>query len=248
MDDTWHPTDTSKGSVRRALSHRPWLWVAIVFVIAALPVGVAMAEPGPRPTVLVIGDSLTYESAAAISQDLTAEGYQPDVHAVPGSGILDTQINWLQRAQQYVQADKPAIVVVEFIGDYGLFGELPGIADRTPAFDADWAARAQSLEDALASSGARVYWVVGPPLQNPVDEQTLLQLDSSYSHLHVPGVAANPPLIDITKTFGTATGGYTPNVPGPGGTPVVVRLTDGIHFTPAGVALYAQDIASGISR
>jgi hypothetical protein len=222
---------------------------AVVVVVLAVLVGVTAAAFQPGPTVLCIGDSLTYESSAAIEHDLVSKGFVPQVHAVPGSGILDTGVNWLARAKQYVAAENPTTVVVEFIGDYGLFGTQPGIADRTPAFYALWASRAQALEDVLTARGARVYWVVGPPLRNPAEEAGLITLDNIYAHLRAPGSSASPlPLINITKVFGTPSGGYTGSLPGPNGAPVAVRLPDGIHFTPAGIVLFANSIASGISR
>jgi hypothetical protein len=207
-----------------------------------------MTAFGPKGTALCIGDSLTWESATAISHDLRAEGISAQIHAVPGSGLLDTQINWLARAQQYVAEYQPTVVVAEFVGDYGLFGKQPGLVESTPAFYADWAVQAQDLENILASHGARVYWVVGPPLESTASEAELLNLDAIYAHLHAPsGSTDKPKLIDTTKAFGTPSGVYTPSVSISGGPPQVVRQPDGIHFTPAGVALFAKTIADDVS-
>jgi hypothetical protein len=214
---------------------------ALVAVAVAI---VLVTQLGSRPTVLFIGDSLTYQSTAALTQDATARGFTASVYGVAGSGILDTQTNWLARAKFYIAAEKPATVVVEFIGDYGLYGTLPGVADRSPSFYAQWAARAQQLEDVLAADGAIVYWVIGPPLQSPTLSAELAQIDGIYSHLKVPGAGGAPPLIDTTKAFGTVTGAYTPTVSTRHGTPVTVRLPDGIHFTPAGISLFAKTLTA----
>jgi hypothetical protein len=37
-------------------------------------------------------------------------------------------------------------------------------------------------------------------------------------------------------------------VAGPGGQVVTVRLPDGVHFTPAGVALFADTIAIAVTK
>jgi hypothetical protein len=223
------------------------VWVAAGALVVGTAAYVAVAALAPKATALYIGDSLTWESATAISQDLQAKGFTPQIHAVPGSGLLDTQVNWLTRAQQYVAEYKPKVVVAEFVGDYGLFGKPPGLVEDTPAFFADWAVQAQDLENILASQGAQVYWVVGPPLENPASEAELIKLDAIYAHLHAPAGSTDKPLIiNTVKEFGTASGGYTPSVP-VSGQPVTVRLPDGTHFTPAGVTLFAKTVVGAIA-
>ena len=57
---------------------------------------------------------------------------------MPGRGLLDTQVNWIEWARQLIAADIPDEVVVEFIGNYGLLGAKPGITDGTPQFYERW--------------------------------------------------------------------------------------------------------------
>jgi uncharacterized protein len=229
-------------------THRLWRWLAIMAVLGAA-IGIAFAVTGGSATaVLSIGDSLTYQSAPVLIQDMRAQGDSPDIHAVPGSGLLDTKVNWQERARQYISQENPKIVVVEFVGDYGLFGEPPGVPPHSTAFYQQWAARAQELEYILASRGARVYWVIGPPMRNAVEEDQVVRIDDIYAHLHVPGSStATAPLINTTAEFGTSDGGYTPTLPGPDGQPVQVRLPDGIHFTPAGVSLFAKILSNAVA-
>jgi hypothetical protein len=229
-------------------SRRVWTWAAVVIIVAGASTYVAVRELTSKGTVLCIGDSLTWESASALRGELDAKGFTPQIQAVPGSGLLDTQINWSARAQLFIARYKPKIVVAEFVGDYGLFGTPPGLFDGTPTFLADWAVRAQDLENILGAQGAQVYWVVGPPLENPASEDKLVQLDQIYARLKAPpGSTKKPLLIDTTKVFGTSTGGYTPSVTvSGGGQPVTVRLPDGTHFTPAGTSLFAQTISNAL--
>ncbi len=225
---------------------RPALWIggAIVLVIAiVVPVAVF---GGSRSSILIIGDSLTYQSSSALQADLGAKGFSTHVEAVPGSGLLDTVTNWNLRAQQLIAADKPDEVVVEFIGNYGLLGAQPGIADGTPQFYDQWRNAAQDLEDVLTARHAQVYWVIGPPLASPVNQAKLTTLDRIYESLHAPTTSGTPPLIDVSKAFSAPTGGFAEYLPEPDGTPVQMRLPDGIHFTLAGIARYAGTVAQSL--
>jgi uncharacterized protein len=196
------------------------------------------------PSVLCIGDSLTYESSPALEADLWARGYSTQVQAMPGSGLLDTQINWIEWASQLIAADNPDEVVVEFIGNYGLLGAQPGIADGTPQFYERWRMAAQFLEDVLASRGAQVYWVIGPPLAKPFNQMKLTTLDGIYESHHAPNDASGrPPIINVVNAFSAPNGGYSAYLPGPDGPFVQMRLPDGIHFTSAGIARYADIVA-----
>jgi hypothetical protein len=198
--------------------------------------------------VLIIGDSLTYESAPALTSDLLDNGFSVQVSAIPGSGLLDTHIDWLAHAKQLISSDNPDIVVVEFIGDYGLFGTPPGLGDRTPEFYAHWQSVAQQLEMVLTSRGAQVYWVVGPPVEDPANESKLITLDNLYEHLKAPNTHSGVPLvIDATKPFATSSGGYSQYMPGPNGAPVELRVPDGTHFTLAGIALFGKTVAEQVA-
>ena len=198
---------------------------------------------------LFIGDSLTYQSSAALQADLKARGVSTRVQAVSGSGLLDTQLNWTERARNLIAADNPDEVVVEFIGNYGLKGAQPGIVDGTPQFYDRWHAAAQQLEDILTSRNAQVYWVIGPPLGQAFYQIRLTTLDGIYESLHAPNVAAGrPPIIDVGTAFSTPTGTYSEYLPGPRGALVQMRLADEVHFTLAGIARYAGTVTRALDR
>ncbi len=204
---------------------------------------------GRRPSVLFIGDSLTYESRPALKADLEARGFSTQVEAVPGSGLLDTQLSWSERARHLIAADNPDVVVVEFIGNYGLKGAQPGIVDGTPEYYDRWRTAAQLLEDILTSRNAQVYWVIGPPLGETFYQTRLTTLDGIYESLHAPNAASGrPPIIDVVRAFSGPNGGYSEYLPGPHGTLVQMRLADEVHFTVAGIARYADTVARTLER
>jgi hypothetical protein len=222
-------------------------WIAALVVVVAaigIPLGVLGAQ---KKTVVLMGDSLTAISAPVITPYFSFLGYDVQPAALAGSGLLDTEVNWLAHGQQLIDQYDPSVVVVEFIGDYGFLGERPGVGAHTPAFYQQWGQVAQQLEDILTSRGAKVYWVIGPPVTNPVNEQAIITLDRIYEHLHAPNTASGHPLLfNVTPALTGGTGRYTEFLPGPGGVPVQVRTPDGTHFTLYGAALFGRAIAQAI--
>lgn len=201
--------------------------------------------------VLLIGDSLTAQSAGTTSAGLEAHGYDVQVMALPGSGLLDTdpRINWPARFANLVRSYNPDVVVVEFIGNYGIFGLRPGVADGSPRFYSEWTAAAQNAENVLGSRHAVVYWVIGPPVRRDFSEAKLMALDKIYEHLKVPhALYGSPPTIDMITPFGGPNGQYTQDKVGAHGQVVQLRLPDGTHFTPAGELVFGEIVTNAVSR
>jgi hypothetical protein len=218
----------------------------LVVLVAAIgiPLGVLGAQ---SKTAVLMGDSLSAISAPVIGPYFSLLGYHLQPAVLSGSGLLDTQVNWPAHARQLVKQYDPCVVIVEFIGDYGFLGERPGVGAHTPAFYQQWGEVAQQLEDILTSRGAKVYWIIGPPVSNPVNEAAIVTLDRIYKNLHAPNTSSGHPLlIDVTPALTGGTGRYTEFLPGPGGVPVEVRTPDGTHFTLYGAALYGRAIAQAI--
>ncbi len=231
-----------------ARSGRRVRWGAALLVALAAAVATPLAALGSqRQTVVLMGDSLSAISAPLIGPYFDLLGYDLRPATLSGSGLLDTEVDWPAHARALVAQDDPSVVVVEFIGDYGFLGTRPGVAAHSPEFYAQWAAVAQQLEDILSSRGARVYWVLGPPVSNPVNEAAIVTLDRIYERLHAPNTASGHPLtIDVTPALTGGTGRYTEYLPGPGGVPVQVRTPNGTHFTLYGAALFGRAIAQAI--
>jgi len=227
---------------------RGWLWMSIL-VVVVVAVAIPLAVIGDRnKTVVCFGDSLTAESDGAIAGFLDFQGYTVQNSAIAGSGLLDTNIDWLNIGHQMIAKYDPSVVTVEFIGDYGFAGTPPGVAAYSPTFYTDWAAKAQQLEDILTSRGAKVYWVIGPPVANPTIQTVITNLDRIYEGLHAPNTASGrPPLIDVTPALTGNKGVYTEYLPGKGGIPVEVRTPDGTHFTLYGIALFGRAVAEAIA-
>ena len=221
--------------------------MALAVGAAAVAVIVVLPRVVPK-TVLCIGDSLTSGAALVLTDQLQARGFYPVVHAIPGSGLLDTKVNWSDQARQLVGQFDPDVVIVEFIGDYGLLGERPGVAPNSQKFFTQWASAAQRLEDILASRGAQVYWVLGPPVAQPVGERELSELDYIYQALHAPNTRTGRPLtIDAVRPFSAPGTGFSEFLPDAQGHPVQIRTPDGTHLTMAGDLLFAQTMANAVA-
>jgi lysophospholipase L1-like esterase len=64
--------------------------------------------------VVLIGDSITYQSINALRSAVTGAGLEPDIYAMPGAGINGAPlVNWPQQLDRLVAKDHPRAVVVE---------------------------------------------------------------------------------------------------------------------------------------
>jgi hypothetical protein len=196
--------------------------------------------------VLLIGDSIMQSAGPAAVGDLQRQGFQVRVVAYGGTGLLDTKADWLALMRQLVAQYQPDIVVVEFVGNYGLNGTRPGIADMTPQFYSAWAAAAQEATDILSLHHAQVYWVLGPPMAKPAIEQKIMTLDRIYMSLRAPSSPAHRPLfVDEIKPFVDAQGRYLASIVGPDGKQIPLRQPDGVHLAvPAGTQRFADAITA----
>ena len=218
-------------------------------VVTVVGLGAAVIALTAHRKVLLIGDSIMQSAGPAATGALQRQGYHVRVVAYFGTGLLDARFDWLGRMRQVVAQYQPDTVVVEFVGNYGVFGTRPGIVDMTPQFYAAWASVAQQATDVLSSGHAQVYWVLGPPLAKPVPEQKLRLLDQIYLGLRAPASPARHPLfVDEAKPFSDVQGRYLPSVVGPDGKPVPLRAPDGIHLAvPAGTQRFADAIAAEVT-
>jgi hypothetical protein len=194
--------------------------------------------------VLLIGDSIMQSAGPAATADLSREGYQVQVQAYFGTGLLDTRFDWLGKMRQLVDQFRPDIVVVEFVGNYGGFGSRRGISDMSPQFYAAWATAAQQATDILASRHAQVYWVLGPPAGRPALQAKITALGTIYLGLHAAASPARHPLfVNEVKPFTDAQGRYLASIPADGA-PVPLRLPDGLHLAAAGTQRFADAITA----
>lgn len=241
--------DRHVGSARPSRRRRVTIAALAAVVVIVLGLGAVVIVLTSHRKVLLIGDSIMQSAGPAATGELQRQGFQVQVAAYFGTGLLDTRFDWLALMRRLVSQYHPDIVVVEFVGNYGTFGTRPGIADMTPQFYAAWAVAAQQATDILSSDHAQVYWVLGPPMAKQAMEQKLTALDMIYMALQAPRSPAHRPLfVDEVKPFVDAQGRYQASTVGPDGGQVPLRLPDGLHLAaPTGTQRFADAITAAIT-
>ena len=218
--------------------------MALLLAGGALVVALDKVNSGPT-RVLLIGDSLMAQAVPVTANALNQAAFSVRAAPAPGTGLLDTKFNWLAKMQQLVDQYHPNIVIAEFLGNYGLFGDRPGIVTPAQFFSA-WHAAAQQATDILSSQGAHIFWVLGPPVSRPLDDQKVRTIARLYKSLTSPPGHGTVSWIDEFPPFTDSEGHYIQSVQGPGGAPVPLRTPDGTHLSPVGAIRFSAAIVQAI--
>jgi hypothetical protein len=206
--------------------------------------------------VLLIGDSIMNQSGDYVQSQLRKQQSLDDVEvqkeAVNGSGLLTPKLyDWQRKAEELVKETKPKVVVVLFIGNYTETDLYPASTDGHPIpntyqddFFAEWGLQAKKLTQMLQSNGARVDWVLPPPLKGPEGERREQLMRDTYVELarQVPGVG----LIDGRVALGGGSGEFTFKKQDVNGAEQTIRQGDAVHLTEAGGQLLARQIAFSV--
>ena len=226
-----------------------------ILVVLALVAGIASTGCGlfdKKVDVLFIGDSIMNQSG------LFGEAYlleQPGVgrastrvEAVNGTGLLTPALyDWQAKARDLIDTYKPKVVVVLFIGNYsdtdlwtGTNGK-PVPNDYGPVFFEEWGKQAEKLTTTLSAGGAKVDWVLPPPLAGDEGQRRETGMRQTYLDLltRVPKIA----LIDAIPVLGGPKGEWVWRRPGVDGGEVTVRQGDSVHLTDDGGRLLARQMA-----
>jgi lysophospholipase L1-like esterase len=211
------------------------------------------AKPPPRrrlTTLLVTGDSMVEPLDDDLAQSLSPKG----VHVIPeahlGTGISETvNVNWAKLAAYQVSHDHPDAVVM-FIGANEGF-PMPGADGREVACcSAEWTAiyanRVRQIANTYRQNGiARVYWIT-LPTPREADRQAIARVVNAAIPVAVAPWAAQVRVIDSVPIF-TPGAVYRDSMK-IGGTPTIVRKSDGIHLNEAGSSLLATYVLADIGK
>ena len=211
----------------------------------AVPVAATTAPSVDR--VLLVGDSVMGQAYPFFRDRFSERGITTGYAGGPGTGPLYPQgeNDWLTQIDRWVADFDPDVVVIEACCDYAnpppeLYRLLDGteVLPNSDLAYRTWEQVAREMIRRASAGGARVFWVLSPPVQTngyygPMEEH-VARLHAIYRTFPVPkidwGTVSSPP-----------GGGYANDLPiGPNGEMVRVRAEDGLHYTPAGDGLLAD--------
>jgi len=183
----------------------------------------------------VFGDSLAVDLAKALER---AHEDDPNLvvnaHGVGSSGFVrDDFYDWNGAITEIIAADGFDIAVV-----------IIGINDRQPItvsgqaqkplsdkWKTAYADRLIAFLGQLRAAGKPVIWVGLPPMKARTYSVAMTQISSIHQLASFSGGAE---FVDIYERFANEDGNYTSTGPDLNGNHVVMRKTDGIHFSRAG--------------
>ncbi|HMC52458.1 MAG TPA: GDSL-type esterase/lipase family protein, partial [Acidimicrobiales bacterium] len=185
-------------------------------------------------------------AASRLRHDLAGHGDEATVRAIPGSGLLAVNFDWLGELGRLARRHHPEVAVLEFAGNY-----VPplrrGIAPGSDAFFRAWDEATTAAVRVLVQSGATVYLVLIPPMRSPDLDRAAQRLNRLYE-AQALREAPNVGCIDGRLGLAGPDGGFAAALPDERGRPVQLRQPDGVHLTPAGARRFADHIALVVNR
>jgi len=202
--------------------------------------------PSRVQRVLLVGDSVMSQAYEPHQRRFAAEGVRTVYAGGPASGPLSPQGDWAAQVEAWVATEDPDVVVLEACCNYTIepderYVDADGtvVAPGSAAVVAAWEREVRRLLDLADDGGARVVLVRFAPvatngyygdMEGHVDAVNALY-DRLAAELGVE-------LLDWGPTL-APDGAYVRDLPGLDGSPVRVRLDDGVHLTEAGSDLVA---------
>jgi hypothetical protein len=230
---------------------RAGVLLALVVLVAALAsTGCSFFDK--KVDVLYIGDSIMNQTGpfaeAYLVDQPGVSSAKTKVEGLNGTGLMTPRlVDWQAKAKQLVDTYQPKVVVVLFIGNYTNTDLWTG-ADGQPVpneygerFFAEWGVQAEKLTGVLSARGAKVDWVLPPPLAGDEGRRREDGMRKTYEDLkvRVPTIE----LIDARLALGGPSGEWVWRRPGVDGGEVTVRQGDSVHLTEDGGRLMARQIA-----
>lgn len=191
-----------------------------------------------RPVRIYLGgDSVAQAFSAAFLA--TVAGHReiaPTVEYRFATGLTRPDyFDWPARLREVLgRTNRPQIVIVMF----GANDMQPIMTPSGPArvgtveWLTEYRSRVAATMKLLVDAGVDAYWVGQPPMRSSTLDRRIDQVDDIYADeaARHPGVT----FLDARPLFADTHGGYAASLPGPDGTPVLLRAADGVHLTEAG--------------
>ena len=189
------------------------------------------------------GDSLAGSLGPSLGEQTAATGIVlPTFDSRVSSGLASPSFfDWPEHATEEMARLNPEVVVF-IIGanDYSVARAQPLDSSGQPAWRAQYAQLVEEMLGIFETQDRAVYWVGAPVMQDRRKEAGVQQVNAVAREV----VARHPSAtyVDSHDQFSTPDGRYTATLPGPGGTSIRTRASDGIHFTAEGGDLLAVQV------
>jgi hypothetical protein len=208
-----------------------------------------------RPTsadplrVLVAGDSLSGHLGPSMSSALSGKPATVTLDEHVGTGLARPDVvDWPTELSQDMANTKPDVVVLIFGGNDNqdlrtADGWIP--ITHHDEWKAEYQRRIAQIMDIVAKPGVSVYWLGLPVMARPSLQAVVPEINAMIAK----EAAARPhavTYVDPGPALNGPKGGFAAYLPGPDGRNVMVRESDGVHPTSAGmdriVALFAPEL------
>ncbi len=229
-------------------------WLSTLVVIAATALlfapraaststEAARGEVGSPQHVLVIGDSITWQSQTQIEDLLIDRELSGEItvvtRSVSGSGLASPNFfDWEAEARRMAQTFAPDVVVIEFAGNCD-----PAAPQQcgTSQYFVEWERAARAVTATFREHGATVVWVTPIAMPTPEWNNRATMINALLESMTTDGTIR---LADARSVFGGPN--YSSTLPRIDGTWVEVRSADKVHLTLEGSALLADVIVRTI--
>ncbi len=200
-------------------------------------------SPSDKLRVVIVGDSL----AAGLGVYVERE-FRPALSRVVRQGQISTGLarpdyfNWMAAMRDIMDAFHPDLVIVMLGSNDNQPLQTPGGETDTSIGTFEWPKAYSDRVDQFAriavDGGAHVVWVGLPIVKEEARWPVMRRQNEIYEA--VVATMPNAEYVDTWDRFATATGAYSPFL-WEGGSPTLVRATDGFHFNGTGYDIVAAD-------
>jgi hypothetical protein len=220
---------------------------------AALPSRPAATPTAAEPLRLWVGgDSLAAGPSWAVFEDAVATGVvKPLAEYQVGTGLVRNEFwDWPKHMDAVVRARNPQVSVfmVGANDDQGIEVDGTSYLPPSPEWVAEYRRRVASLMRTLTRDGRRLIWVGMPPMEDATYSESMHTVNQVFEneatkHRRVA-------YVDTWTLFSApgSPGTYTPTLPGADGTPVDVRLDDGIHLNVEGSQMLSRAVMTELGE
>ena len=223
---------------------------ALLAALVTLAQAPAPSQPPAVRTIVVFGDSQAEGLAVALRRAIRqVSGVKVLNRSKAGTAISQTEnYDWPAAIRDYMPDSGVDTAILMFGGNDRLpMRPSPGtiIPFRSPAWEAEYRARAAAILRSLSDKHLRVIWVSNPICREPRYSGDMAYLNAIYREL----LAGNEETyLDIWTIVADQDGHYAPYGRTLDGATARLRLDDGIHFTPSGYDIVASRVMQAVLR